>query len=241
VVEWLLSRSTIPVDYGRMAAAKPALARYLLDGVISARTSPWDVLRDEILPLLPVSLVSGPAGVYVIVWHYLATAADAVLDIDADTNPAIERVERVKYDASERCNRIELAYAYSYRRQRHAARIVIGAAADQATDSTVQVHPLCERSRAATGQVLDTALETAWVYDTTTAQAVVEWQAAARGLPTRTVVYQLPEAEYVHIERGMVVTLTDSTVYLGKHVALVQQVSTDGTGYLTATLLLLDR
>ena len=241
VMEWLLSQSTIPVDYGRFAAAKAALSRFKLDGVISARVSPWAVLRDEILPLLPVSLVSGPAGIYPIVWNYLATAADAVLDLDADTNPAIERTGRVKYDSSDRSNRIEVSYAYSYRRQKHAGRIVLGAAADQAEDATVQVHPLCERSRTRTGQRLESTLETAWVYDTTTAQAVAEWQAAALALPMRTVDYQLPEVEYVQIERGQVVTVTDSTVYLSRQVALVQQVSTDGTGYLTVTLLLLDR
>jgi hypothetical protein len=236
VLEYLLGLSTLTVDRGRLAAAKPMLSRFLLDGCISARVSPWEVLRDEILPLLPVSIVSGPAGLYPVVWRYDARPEQATHVIDADADPSIERDGRILYDSSDRANQITVEYAYSYRRQVHAGSLRLGAEGDEG----VTVHPLCSWSRARTGRVLDRTISSVWVYDTSTAYAVAEWQAAAYCLPTRTVAYRLPEAEFVTIERGDVVLVTDSTVYLSGAVALVREVRTDGTGYLTATLQLLD-
>lgn len=241
VLEYLLGLSTIQVDRGRVAAAKPLLSRFLLDGCIAARVSPWAVLRDEILPLLPVSLCSGPEGLFPVVWRYDATAADATIRIDADTDPAVSREGRVKYDAEDRANLIEVAYAYSYRRKNYAAKLVIGAQSDHDADDSVIVHPLCEWSRARTGEVRDAKIETPWVYDTSTAYAILEWQAAANTLPSRTVDYRVPEASYLHVERGEVVSLTDSELYLTDAACLLREVRTDGSGYLTLTLLLLER
>ena len=236
VLEYLLGLSSLAVDRGRLAAAKPMLSRYLLDGCISARVSPWDVLRDEILKLLPVSLVSGPAGLYPVVWRYDARPEDATHILDADADPAVERSGRIVYDSSDRANRVEVAYAYSYRRSVYAGSIRLGAVGDE--DATP--HPLCTWSRARTGRVLDRRLESAWIYDTSTAYAVAEWQAYAYCLPTRTVEFRLPEAQFVHIERGDVVSVTDSTVYLDGAVGLVREVLTDGGGYLVVSIQLLD-
>lgn len=236
VLEYLLGLSTLAVDRGRLAAAKPALSRYLLDGCISARVSPWDVLRDEILPLLPVSLVSGPAGLYPVVWRYDARPEDADHILDADADPAVERIGRIRYDSSDRANRLTLSYAYSYRRAVHAGAITYGAAGDEG----VTVHPLCTWARARTGREVSRTLETAWVYDTATAYAVMEWQTYAYCLPTRTVDYALPEADYITIERGDVVRLTDSTVYLDGAVGLVSDVRTTGGGLLEVSIQLLD-
>ena len=236
VLEYLLGLSSLAVDRGRLAAAKPMLSRYLLDGCISARVSPWDVIRDEILPLLPVSLVSGPAGLYPVVWRYDARPEDATHILDADADPAVERSGRIVYDSSDRANRVEVAYAYSYRRSVYAGSIRLGAVGDE--DATP--HPLCTWSRARTGRVLDRRLESAWIYDTSTAYAVAEWQAYAYCLPTRTVEFRVPEAHFVHIERGDVVSVTDSTVYLDGAVGLVREVLTDGGGYLVVSIQLLD-
>lgn len=240
VIEYLLSLTTQRVDWGRIAAAKPLLSRFLLDGVITDRVSPWDVLKDEILPILPVSLCSGPLGLYVVVWRVGATAADATVRIDADANPAIGREGRVQYDSEDRANRISLSYAYSYRAGTYCASVVFGAAEDAETDSETVVHALCDFSRRRVGYAIDRETTTAWVYDTSTAYAVCEWQAAAYALPSRTVQYRVPELEFVHVERGQVATLTDSELYLSEALCLVREVVTDGSGYLTLTLWMID-
>lgn len=235
VLEYLLGLSTLAVDRGRLAAAKPLLSRYLLDGCISARVSPWTVLRDDILPLLPVSLVSGPDGLYPIVWRWDARPEDAAHTLDADTDPAVERVGRIRYDSSDRANRLSLKYAYSYRRGVHAGSLTFGADGDEGAVE----HPLCTWSRARTGRELAREMESVWVYDTSTAYAVLEWQAYAYCLPTRLVDFAIPEADYIHIDRGDVVRVTDSTVALDDAVALVREVRTTGSAMLEVTLQLL--
>ena len=241
VLEYLFGLSTIAVDRGRLAAAKPQLAPFLLDGTISTRVSPWEVLRDQILPILPVSIVTGPEGLYPVVWRMNASTADATVRIDADANPAIERVGRVRYDAEDRANLISVKYAYSYRTKAYLAQVTFGAAEDHAADDSIIVHPLCEWSRARTGQVLDRVIETAWVYDRATAYAVAEWIAVSTALPQRSVEYRVPEVDYLHVERGEVATLTDADLYLTDALCLVREVRTDGSGYLTLTLALVER
>jgi hypothetical protein len=240
VLAYLLSLTTLSVDWGRLAAATPLLAAYQLDGCITERVSVWSLIQDELLPLLPVSLVSGPLGLYPVVWRYGATTADAVLTLDADTDPSVARVGRVAYDSQDRANRFSLEYQLSYRTGSYQTTLTYGSDADAAVDASVTAHPLCTWSQGRTGRVVEKRASSAWVYDDSTAYAVLEWWAAAYAIPTRTVTYQVPEVEYIHVERGMVATLTDASIYCDGAVCLVREVTTDGTGYLTLTLLLLD-
>ena len=240
VLAYFLGLTTIAVDWGRLAAATPLLAAYQLDGCITERTDVWTFLQDEILPLLPVSIVSGPLGIYPVVWRWDATASDAVLTLDADTDASISRVGRVAYDSQDRANRLSLEYQLSYRTGNYQTSLTYGSDADAALDSSVTAHPLCTWSQGRTGRVVERSLTSAWVYDDSTAYAILEWQAAAYALPTRTVTYQVPEVEFSHVERGMVAVLTDSGIYASGAVCLVREVTTDGTGYLTLTLHLLD-
>jgi len=240
VLAYFLGLTTIAVDWGRLAAATPLLDAFKLDGCITERVDVWTLLQDEILPLLPVSIVSGPLGIYPVVWRYNATAADAVLVIDADTDASISRDGRVAYDSQDRANRLSLEYQLSYRTGNYQTTLTYGSEADAALDSAVTEHPLCTWSQGRTGRVVERSQASAWVYDDSTAYAILEWQAAAYALPTRTVSYQVPEVEFVHVERGMVAVLTDSSIYAAGAVCLVREVTTDGTGYLTLVLQLLD-
>jgi hypothetical protein len=240
VLAYLLGLTTLSVDWGRLAAAIPLLSAYQLDGCITERVSVWSLIQDEILPLLPVSIVSGPLGIYPVVWRFDATASDAVLTLDADTDASIARVGRVAYDSQDRANRLSLEYQLSYRTGSYQTTLTYGSEADAAVDASVTAHPLCTWSQGRTGRVVEKRASSAWVYDDSTAYAILEWWAAAYAIPTRTVTYQVPEVEYIHVERGMVATLTDASIYCDGAVCLVREVTTDGTGYLTLTLLLLD-
>jgi hypothetical protein len=240
VLQYLLSLTSIPVDFGRFAAAAPLLDAFQFDATITERVNVWELIQDEILPLLPVSLVSGPEGIYPVVWRYSAGPGDAVLVLNADTDPDVSRAGRVAYDSSDRKNRFTLEYQLSYRTGSYQASLTYGAAADAVDDASVTVHPACTYARARTGLVVEQSMSSAWVYDSATARAVLEWQAAAYALPTRTVAYLVPEVAFVHVERGMIVSVTDSSIYLAGALCMVRDVLTDGTGYLTLTLQLLE-
>ena len=84
LIEYMLRRSSLRWDAGRVAAVKPLLNSYKLAGYIQPdpdeRISPWDWLRREILPLLPVGVRSGPEGVYLIAFDPDGAAALVSLD-----------------------------------------------------------------------------------------------------------------------------------------------------------------
>jgi len=240
VLAYFLGLTSLPVDWGRCAAAMPLLDAFQLDGCVTERVSVWSLIQDEILVLLPVSLVSGPLGIYPVVWRYTATAADAVLVIDADVDPSVSRDGRVSYDSQDRTNRFSLEYQLSYRTGNYQASLTYGSLEDAASGSGVTAHPLCTWSQGRTRTVREKRMSSAWVYDDATAYAILEWWAAAYALPTRTVDYRVPEVEYAHVERGMVATLTDASIYCDGAVCLVRDVLTDGSGELVLTLVLLD-
>ena len=115
VLLFLADYSSIRFDRARIAAIAPRLNGYKIDAVIDAQTSPWEWIRANLLPILPVSVATGPDGIYFAVWDYAATAGAAVATLDGDADPQIDFAERVKYDTTEIANQFSLDYALSVR------------------------------------------------------------------------------------------------------------------------------
>lgn len=248
LVQWLLAFSTIPVDQGRFASARRLLSHFKCDGIVNERVSPWNYLKDLVLPLLPVSLRNGPQGTYPIVWRYDATHRDAVAHINADADVRIERAARLRMDSDNIFNDFELKYAYSRRTDTYAGRVRLGnyAQATQEGADTLLPSLICKRSqerfRLPDGRlfVSSRTWETRMIYDRATAIAICEWWAAHFALPWVTVPYILPEAEFMHLEPGSVVMVTDSKLAMYQRIALVQKVQTDSSGALCAYLRLME-
>lgn len=65
-----LTRSMLKVDAGRCGSARVDLAPYQLDTYVDdPNMRPWDWIRQVLLPVCPVSVVSGPAGLYPVPWR----------------------------------------------------------------------------------------------------------------------------------------------------------------------------
>ena len=127
VIEYLLRQSSRRVDFGRIRAVKDRLNGFKLDFAIGERVSPWAFVRDNILPLLPVTVVAGPDGLYLVVFDYGATAADAVASIDEDANPSIELGQRITSDSGHVANHFTISYAHSARTSVYVEQLVMGA------------------------------------------------------------------------------------------------------------------
>jgi len=217
VIVDLLARTGARTDYGRWQAAARLLAGYRLDFVIDARVKIMEFLRSAILPLLPLSIESGPAGDYPVVWQYDAPAVDATAAINADRDPAISRASAIKGDSSQIANAFALQYAYSVRTGSYTETVT--------RDATTC--PYCAASERRWGRV-ERQVQTVVVYDSATAAAILAWMARAYTGVRRSVSYLVP-ATYA-LTRGQVVTLTDSLVSLSAVVCLVSDVQVDGTG-----------
>lgn len=73
IVRWALEQSSVTVDWRRTTPALGVLDRFELAGFWDQPADPWSWLVDNVIPLLPCSMVPGPHGVYPVVWRLDAT------------------------------------------------------------------------------------------------------------------------------------------------------------------------
>ena len=244
IIEILLGFTRRPIDRGRFAAAVPLAASFKLDFSIDAQTEPWPFIRDNILPLLPVSIVVSPAGELApIWWRYDAKAVDAVATLDADIDPHIQRASRVQVDSSDIRNDFTIKYAYSFRNQAYYATRRLTAGPYDSDDPNTHVSLYCRlsqnRYRYADGtpRISEDVTETDLVYEDATAQAIMAWKAACYGLARKKVSYVVPERDWSWLERGHVVLLNDSELFISSWVCLVTDIQVDDSGMMGLELL----
>lgn len=238
VLEYMLGKTHIPVDYGRMAAAKPFLAGFKIDAVVDAFVNPWTWVRDNLLPILPVSVARGGNGLYVIPWRWSAEAADAILRLDADVDPGVIRASGVKSSTAKIRNQFSLDFAYSWRNKSRVGRVELGAWDYDTAAPMRGVSPLCAASQRllrnpdGTPRVLKEELSTTVIYDLATAHLILRTRADAYAMPWTSVRYEVPRP-LGYAEAGAVVIVNDTEAGLVERVALVtgRQVSARSVVY----------
>jgi len=229
VIRWALTKSTLEWDSGRLGAVTAELNKYLIDATITAEPGeivrPWEWLTDAVLPLLPVSIVYGPEGLYPALWRTDATAADAILSLEEGAN--CTRLSDVGgSDASTVKNDFTISYGFDAKRNRPTRRFRLCgdlAAVDEDADASAGL--LCRRSFARFGQRAKTVRAEA-VWDAGTAGRIARWMAAAFAMPSRAIEYQV-DADLLYLEAGDVVAITDSALSMSSRVALVERVALD--------------
>ena len=226
VLEYMLSKTHIPLDYGRIAAAKPALQQYKIDCVVDAFVNPWEWIRDNLLPILPVSVVRGPRGLYFVAWRWDAVAADAILRIDTDEDPEVYRTTRLQSDTSKVKNQFSLEFAYSYRNGTRIGKAELGTEPYDPAYPMRLFSPLCAASQMQlrnpdrTPRVIREALVTSVIYDIPTAHAILRARADAYALPWLPARYNVPR-RLGYAEAGAVVIVNDPGGGIAERVALV--------------------
>ena len=83
-------------------------------------------------------------------------------------------------------------------------------------------------------------LDTAIVWDVATADAILAIRARAYALAHRTVDYIVSANDYEMLERGDIVTLTDSEIGLSGLVCLVREIQYDTSDTLGVSLLIIE-
>ena len=222
VILWALQQTSVRVDLTAWEAVRPMLSSFKVDGYIDERVSPWDWLVDNILPLLPISILPGPRGYYPVVWRLNATAEEAVAHLNADEGQ-VERDSAITYSkTSEVVNDFTLSYSPDL--NRGGFRTTLRLHGDETVDVSedVLLTRACIVSRTKYGTRSE-ELESDWVWEPATALAVLQWRAAAYALPRRSVSYAVG-AEWGWLRVGDVITVTDSEVWFAETVCLLTSV-----------------
>lgn len=216
VVRWAMRRSTIPIDEGRWHAVGDRLNRFLVDYWTNDPTqTPWDFVRDVLLPLVPVSILHGPRGLWPVWWPYDATggAQDRCAEVDVQAT-GLERVGLVEYERDERpVNELTLEYypwqgdLWRYRLTYSGAPRTDAETADTLWASTAPLRAAYvrhgEQRRAAK------PIQSRAVYQRATAEQVLGWMQYARCRSPRVVTYEDVRGRWAWLSPGSVVSLVD--------------------------------
>lgn len=215
----LLERSTVEVDRGALASAAAYLNRFLVSGYIDDGSPPSAWIRDNLTPILPVSLANGPRGLYPVVWRYDATAADAVDELVVGRG--LIRTKPVAYTEPEGgiVNEITLSYALRARLDEYARSRTITGDPTKLGEPDVLTSMQARQSWSRWGGRSD-ALETDIVYDTATADLILLTQILRRGFQRREVELQA-DYRYDWLRRGELVLLTDADVHMRRQLGIV--------------------
>ena len=201
----VLSLGNVTIDHQRWETVRPKMDELQVGGAILEQVDPGQWVIDNLLPLLPISLVSGPDGVYPIWWD---PDAPAVASIVAGAD--VVRVSQVTAirDVTDCYTEIYLDYVKDLKTGVYAERVT--ASADPTTTSGATGWPTVYQRRRATRQAPRSKGSTSdIIYTQEQAAKVVSWQARAFADPVYSVTYEVG-LDWGWLEPGMCVELTDS-------------------------------
>ena len=243
VLRYMLERSEVRWDQGRIAAILPALNLYRIDAAIvvgpGARFSPLSWVQEHLSPILPISARQGPAGLYYSLFHYDADSSAAVAKISVERGDAV-REGAVSYSPVDSiANEIRLSYAPNSKDNKSTATFVLtGDDETLDSDATAVSNVSCRISRDRFGlRVME--LSTDVIYDSSTAGRICSWLSSAFALPSRTIAYAA-RPEFGHLEPGDVVTISDSEIFLDDLLCLVDSVTWTESGSVGLVLRAID-
>ena len=242
VLEWLLERSTIRWDRGRLAAIQTYLNAYKVDGALVAgpeeRVSPWAWITDHLLPILPISARTGPDGLYFALFRMDADVRDSVATIEEGRNA--DRISAVSYEGGDDvASEFQVAFAPRSQDGKMTQRAIISAEESAIEREGARGSLLCKLSLERYGHRVS-EVSSSVIFDSATAFRVAHWQAAAYALPTRLVEYRA-SAELAFIEPGQVVSLNDSGLAIDERLAHVDSIRWNSSGTIDVSLRLFER
>lgn len=240
VLSWALSQASAGVDLARMSAALDALQSYQIDTVITDRdeSGPWKWVSSVLLPILPCSLASGPAGIYIVPLALDAVEADCVARLDS-RRPDIE-ARAIRWDTSRLAKSVTVKSRYNVKTAVHTASVTYAStAAVRAAPitTTILAHPSFDLAESWGLRGQDLVIETAAVYDTPTAYLIAYTLARLRALPVARLTFDLPEDDdqFFALERGSIVYAYDAPSGVDR-VAQIESIETPGDGSLIVTV-----
>jgi len=226
---WLMTFSKMRVDWARTRSAEPALNAYQIDMGVTTdeRFSPWGFIQDHLLPILPVSIRSGPAGFFPSIYPLGAVTAraslsDARLEVEATTDVSFSRREDVR-------NVFVLKYANDQRADTFSKRKALtGDASDTDPDAVLNLYCVRSRNIYRDGDGLPEdrvdELSSEAICEDATAAAVLLWRAQWKSIQQPLIgVSAKPEIAGV-LDEGDVVELTYSPFSISARMFVVEEI-----------------
>jgi hypothetical protein len=125
VLTWALRQSSLKVDWARTATCAASLP-WRLDGYWDQRVKPWAWVRDNLLPILPISIQHGPDGLFPVRWWWQGERPP-LAHLEAGRNARL--LERPVWEGIDReVSEVEIAYAVGAQSSQPNATLTVSAA-----------------------------------------------------------------------------------------------------------------
>ena len=229
LARYLLSLTGAEVDDAQWVSSAPLLDRYTFSGYVNdARTTVWDFMRSQMLPLMPLQVRVGARGLYPV--SLLPSAYPSQLpQLTVDPSRGLEQVSPVQITQELRdiVNEMALSYLYNAREDRLTATLV-STPDTSITDRTRTTEAV--RSREIYGERPGPDIQATYLADDSGAQQALRWLLYDRGFLHMAI--QLRAApRYGWLMVGDEVSLTASALALSGRRATVTSKQWDGSAW----------
>lgn len=222
VVSEMLALTSGRIDLARTAIAREQLNGYELAFFLGERCRPIEWLGDNVLDVLPMTLVQGPDGLYPAVWRHL-TERDAVAHLVIGA-PDVVATSPIRY-VGEPCNDYTLRYGV----RADTGDYLATAHADQTTHHVAERSVLRYRSDVHDG-VWAEEQETDVVDDPGTAERIAHERVTRYALRQRTLSVWVDRGVWGRIRAGDPITIADPARRLSRTPAWVETRADDLDG-----------
>ena len=234
ILRYLLTRSGARVDESRCFAASHSLNAIQLDFYLAEVVDIMDVVKSEIMPLLPCSLRSSGDGLYPVVWRYDATVEDAKANLTANID--IYRSSMVEYQTGTVYNDITINYRHNSRFNKLMKKLTVTGDITIVPTGFISQNSYTLASANRYG-LKSLSIDTELISSRASAGRVINWMSRAYSGQHRTIQYK-GRKKLAYIEIGDVVVINDPDLSLENQIVLVQAVEW-GDADLTFTFLLI--
>ena len=207
VIRYILQFSTLEIDHGEFASVSDYLNQFKVSGYINDfETSPWDWVS-TLAEVLPITIKNGPKGLYPIV-HDVRAPSSYGFSVDASIEFQQVSAVQVEVGLSEIYNSISIGYAFDAKQNVPLRYGVTGVkkSGDPSSFSTAST-----RSSIARYGQRWRRIESAYVYERSTAQRIIRYISDTEALPARSVQYRA-SPRFAFLTLGDIVSLTDSNL-----------------------------
>ena len=200
ILEYLLRRSGVAVDWGRCRAALRRAAGFQIGVYCDEPVPALKLIRDRILPVVPLVEQRSGEGIW---YAWTATGTGEPIQARLVAGQHWHRDGGIRVDTSGIKNAFTLQYRYHYAFNDYRARVVL-----DASNSAICAHSASTYGTRHADNVASTVL-----YLPSSAWAAVRWMAARDALP-RVRVEGVLEPSLYWLDAGAIVTLTDTSIGL---------------------------
>lgn len=219
VISHLLDWSQLRIDTLRARVVLDEVDGFRLDFWVNEPRAPFDIIKEDILPLLPLSPQVRQEGLAFVYWNWAARASDAValLNVDAELG---ERISAVEVSPIEDVyNTVRIDYCQDgpdgeYR------KTIVYSHENPDDDDDISTNPYSWASFTRYGKREGLVIEAPIIERDETARAVLDWKLHYHSQTHRTVSYRMPQAWQAR-EVGDVVLVTDSIIGWSSVVCLI--------------------